>query len=280
MSSLAPLRRFAQDEYGRKARRIRGVRRTKPSDRGWGSGWPDCQTGKIVRIVITRPRDGKQFRPAAREEIAPLAAFLFAATFELGALEGVSYEIRGATETDGGLGSFACRQIKRSNPPAPSWHSWALAWDINTRSNPFAKAWRATNPPWMVKLWESAGFFWGGRYPASSWYHDPMHFEYLGKIGDVGADLTRAKAAYTKLVGELGPASEPQTPEPDELAQLKARVVELEDEIVDLEGSLDHADVVMGITIDAAGELLASVAKATSAFTEGTGIITPEGDPE
>jgi len=130
-----------------------------------------------------------------RAEVVDLITFLMKASNALG------YDIRKTEEPDGGCGTFVCRAIKQSDPPVASNHSWGLAIDQNTKSNPMSKTWRSTTPPNVVDLWESAGWYWGGRYPATTWYYDPMHFEYMGRPEDVAKDLENAKAAFKRLGG-------------------------------------------------------------------------------
>lgn len=193
--TLPPLPRFNLDDYFPIPPRLRRpdgkvIRRTLASRRGWGPGWPDCQMSRLVRVEANRI-NGTRFRA----EAAPLFEFLMKASNALG------YDIRKATETDGGVGSFACRAIKNSDPPAPSNHSWGLAIDQNTRSNPMRKVFRSTTPPDVVLLWESAGMYWGGRYPVPPWFYDAMHFEYMGRPEDVGKDIDNAKDAFVALSG-------------------------------------------------------------------------------
>lgn len=187
---LTPLPRFAKDDYGPIADRLKGVRRTYADKRGWGPGWPNPQMDKIHVYEANRIGHLK-----VREEIAPLLTYLIKAANALG------YDMRKTSERDGGLGSFANRPIKHSKPPAPSNHSWGLAIDQNTRSNPMSKRWQSSTPPEVVDLWESSGFYWGGRYPVPPWFHDPMHAEYLGTPQDVAADMRNAEAAFARLGG-------------------------------------------------------------------------------
>lgn len=187
--TLPRLERFPKSAYGPIAPRLQGVKRTAASKRGWGPGWPDCQPKKMRRFEANRIA-----RPI-RAEVAELITFLMKASNALG------YDIRHTEEPDGGCGTFVCRAIKNSDPQVPSNHSWGLAIDQNTKSNPMSKTWRSTTPPKIVDLWESAGWYWGGRYPVPRWYYDAMHFEYMGTPDDVPADLERAKAAFKRLGG-------------------------------------------------------------------------------
>lgn len=187
--TLPRLERFPKSAYGPIAPRLKGVRRTNANRRGWGPGWPDCQTRKMKRFEANRIA-----RPI-RAEVAELITFLMKASNALG------YDIRHADEPDGGCGTFVCRAIKNSDPQVASNHSWGLAIDQNTKSNPMSKTWRSTTPPKIVELWESAGWYWGGRYPVPAWYYDNMHFEYMGRPEDVAQDLKNAEAAFKRLGG-------------------------------------------------------------------------------
>lgn len=189
MSTLPRLERFPKGAYQILAPRLQGVKRVSAELRGWGKGWPTCQSSKMTRFHANRIS-----RPI-RTEVAELIEFLMKASNALG------YDIRKEDEPDGGCGTFVCRAIKRSSPPVASNHSWGLAIDQNTKSNPMSKTWQSTTPPKIVDLWESAGWFWGGRYPATTWFYDAMHFEYMGRPVDVTKDLAGAKAAFKRLGG-------------------------------------------------------------------------------
>ena len=75
-----------------------------------------------------------------------------------------------------------------------SYHSWGVAFDVDSGHNasatfavgqeptPFSKAWRVRWPNGLpeafVEAVESVGFAWGGRWKG---FVDPMHFELVGK---------------------------------------------------------------------------------------------------
>jgi peptidoglycan hydrolase-like protein with peptidoglycan-binding domain len=127
--------------------------------RGWGSGWPDCQTRNLNTIVVT-----KKLRLSVRREIAPLVAWLCDETIRRG------YDLR-----SGQCWGFACRAIRGSR--SPSNHSWGLAIDLNSLANPMGARLVTDMPGWMPELWTEHGFRWGGSYNGRK---DAMHFEYMG----------------------------------------------------------------------------------------------------
>lgn len=221
--TLERLPRYAQADYQPIAPRA-NVKRTQPSLRGWGE---PCDTANQVKVTMApRPRDGKVFNRPFRKELAPLFKFLVDATHELGALTG--FEIRTNDEPDGGFSTYACRPIRDST--SYSWHSWPVAVDINSSGNPlrYDGGFESRQPPWMVDLWESAGWYWGGRYVSGR--VDAMHFEYLRSPADVATDLANAQAAYEriKLVLAPPPPPVPEVPDPAEVEKQLAAVKALQ----------------------------------------------------
>lgn len=142
---------------------------TNAQSRGWGPGYPNCQTGRIQTLVR---RDG--LRIPLRQEIIPLVAWLMDET-----------ERRGYDIVNGWTWGYACRAI-RGYPGVPSNHSWGLAIDINAPRNPMlygSPGWTALHnsgrtdmPQWLPELWKAHGFTWGGEYSSRQ---DAMHFEFL-----------------------------------------------------------------------------------------------------
>jgi hypothetical protein len=142
------------------------------SSRGWGSGWPHCQTDRLATVVA-----GGGVRLAVRREIAPLVAWLCAQTLDRG------YALR-----KGQCWGFACRAIRGRS--VPSNHSWGLAVDLNSLANPMGSRLVTDMPPWMPVLWRDHGFRWGGDYSGRK---DAMHFEYVKTL-----------SAASEAVGRLG----------------------------------------------------------------------------
>lgn len=160
------------------------------SHRGWGSGWPNCQTSKMVKVT------NGDHSMVVRREVAELFATLLKITAKLG------YDVNPAGEVNQTWG-FACRAIAGSQ--TPSNHSWGLAGDINSLSNPMSSKFQCNIPPAVVHDWEVCGFYWGGRYTQKS---DTMHFEFIGTPAEVASYLAKAKA----ILDSLTPKPQPQTP--------------------------------------------------------------------
>lgn len=130
-----------------------------PSSRGWGPGWPHCQTGELRTVPA-----GPGVRLSVRRELAPLVQRLCAETVERG------YALR-----EGQCWGFACRPIRGSQ--VPSNHSWGLAVDLNSLANPMGPRLVTDMPRWLPALWKEHGFRWGGDYTRRK---DAMHFEFMG----------------------------------------------------------------------------------------------------
>lgn len=81
-----------------------------------------------------------------------------------------------------GIKSFQCFNLRYSRGRAPgqvpdrrvlvSAHARACAFDVNHADNPWGK--KGTLPGWFVRIAESWGFRWGGRWKT----RDDMHFEW------------------------------------------------------------------------------------------------------
>jgi hypothetical protein len=202
--SATRLPTYARNAYQPRAARVAslvGAKRTTPDQRGWGQ-LADRSTEQArlnAKIVIVLPTGGT-FEPRVMRDLAPLAELLLNVTNELGKASGFSLIHK--WHPDGGLGSFVMRDIREST--APSWHSWNVAFDLMTRGSPRQFTWRSVIPPWMVDLWESAGWGWGGRWGDGKQHkYDPHHFEYLGRPQDVPADIQRALEAANRIARQL-----------------------------------------------------------------------------
>jgi peptidoglycan hydrolase-like protein with peptidoglycan-binding domain len=173
--------------------------------KGWGPGWPNCQSSKMGRAVSPSGA-----AVSVRREIVPLVEVLFLITAEEG------YRVR---KSD--TGGYNCRPIAGTR--IASNHSWGLAVDLNWSSNPYSLIFKSDIPPAVVHAWEAAGFYWGGRYRVRK---DTMHFEYLGGPVDVARDLAVARKRLASLRGEvvIPPAPKP-TPKPSTGRKLGSRTL-------------------------------------------------------
>ncbi len=164
--------------------------------RGWGPGWP---TNRINdQVWVSAMRSGVRFQ--VHHVIAPLIKFLIDEVER----RGYWLHVDGDTPDDW---SFSSRPIRGRN--APSNHSWGLAIDIDATQYPMGT--RKNPPRWIIDLFESYGFEWGGRWKRP----DPMHFEYVGSITE--ARFTVAALAAGHLVNKpapLPPGAPPLAPPP------------------------------------------------------------------
>lgn len=175
------------------------------ADRGWGPGWPNCQTGTVVVLNID---DGRLKIPMRREITLPFAAMVAELEAEPDGHEFAQY----------GTWGGSCRAIGGSK--VPSNHSWWLAVDLEAPSNPYLSAAKhrqahslrktypgnkviRSNMPMRVEAIAAKwGFRWGGVYVNKP---DPMHFEFMGTPGQ--AELHSITAA--KVLGQNPAAPTP-----------------------------------------------------------------------
>jgi hypothetical protein len=149
--------------------------------RGWGTGWPNCQSSKMVKVVSDAGHSVN-----VRREIAELVATLF----EIQLIREYDPNPTSLLQTWG----FACRAI--ANTRRASNHSWGLAIDNRATENPYSTTFHSTIPPKVVNDWEVCGFYWGGRYSTK---YDTMHFEYIGTPAEVAGHLAKARAILKSL---------------------------------------------------------------------------------
>jgi len=161
----------------------------RADQRGWGPGFPNCQRDKLVTVALS---NGQKL--PVRGEISFLVKALAEETLR-----------RGYWLTPGWNWGFACRAIRGSS--TPSNHSWGLAVDLNAPTNPMGSTLKTDMPTWMVELWESYGFRWGGRYPTRP---DAMHYEFVGTPADAQR-LTKKILAdgIGAAIGPVPPESKP-----------------------------------------------------------------------
>lgn len=144
---------------------------------GWGAAaWPNCPSGSMMGVAVSRSGD----RVQVRKELVPLVKELMDRT------EAAGYQI---TQS----GGYDCRPI-RGSKTTPSNHSKGRAVDINWDRNPMQSSFRSDIPPTVVKMWEEAGFYWGGRYSSRP---DTMHFEYVLPPAQVAGKLAALQGSST-----------------------------------------------------------------------------------
>jgi hypothetical protein len=180
---------------------LAGANSNNAQGRGWGPGWPNAQTSKMVTVSAA----GVKVR--VRREIATLVQTLML----ISAKRGYKFKV-------GACWGFADRAIRGTK--TPSNHSWGLALDWNSEDNPQGRPFTTDLPPAMVHDWENCHFYWGGRYQNS--LPDPMHFEYIGRPADVAADLKRAQATLASLSKPADTEQEDDLPYTE--AQLRALI--------------------------------------------------------
>ena len=158
----------------------------------WGEGWPACEEHdpplKSV-LPLHFPHDTVK----VRSEIAELVSVLFEATEKAH-----GYHIR-----DGATWGYDCRAVLdlHGNPTnTPSNHSWGLAVDVNSDTNPRQLTFQSDLPLAVVPMWWDCGFYWGGWYRNSP--YDPMHFEYIHPATAVPGHLAKAR---NHLIGGFMP---------------------------------------------------------------------------
>ena len=132
------------------------------ASRGWGPGWPTNNSSKMATVRAAG------IALSVRSELAPLVESLVKETAARG------YALR-----HGECWGFANRAIRGTN--RPSNHSWGLAVDLNAPANPMGAHLVTDMPGWMVELWTSKRFRWGGNYTGRK---DAMHYEFMGTPDD------------------------------------------------------------------------------------------------
>ena len=139
--------------------------------RGWGNpGGPKnpktaakFEAANIVKVT------GGGISVRVNRGIAPLVKYALDQTVIRG------YNLAGVADDWG----YANRYI-RGSVSTLSNHAWGLALDLNATKNPMTSDGKnhTDMPAWMVALWQSLGFLWGGNYKGIR--HDTMHYEYMG----------------------------------------------------------------------------------------------------
>lgn len=150
----------------------------------WGPGWPHCET----RGLLTFTAGGRRW--TLRREAVPIFRSF---------IDQIVH--RGYVISDGQLDdwSFNCRAIAGTR--IASNHSWGLAVDVNSLTNPMTLNGRLVTdvPSWVVQCAAVHGLRWGGNYTGAK--KDPMHFEWVGTLPEAvakAAAIVGATAAQPK----------------------------------------------------------------------------------
>jgi peptidoglycan hydrolase-like protein with peptidoglycan-binding domain len=187
---IEPLPTYQLSDYFAKPSRLDNVKYRMPSRRGWGPGWVKGQPNPNRDKIHYYPTN--RLNPQFRDEYAPLGTLLIQMSNALG------YDMRRRIDPDGGFGDYDYRPI--GGTEVPSFHSWALAIDQNTKGNPRGQTFKSVTPPAIVLLYESTGHDWGGRY-RSPVKVDAMHLGYQGRPEDVEADIGNAWLTFAEVLG-------------------------------------------------------------------------------
>ena len=153
---------------------------TPPNERGWGPGWPQCQTDKAVTLRVA----GTVFVGGIREELAELAERLVLESLKRGYIPRLD---------DPGCWGGACRATKRADgsfTTTPSNHSWYTALDINAPHNVYGSD-QHQIPNKMAELFKDYGWRWLGP-PIKDW----MHFDFAGTPADARRMLKKAREKH------------------------------------------------------------------------------------
>jgi hypothetical protein len=138
-------------------------------EHAWGS--PGKPLGGLARVTWS---NGVAVMTSAI--LAPLVKRLGDETIRRG------YDLR-----RGVCGGYNVRPI-RGTTNRWSAHAFGAAVDLNWDRNPMATTLVTDMPPWMIDLWESHGFLWGGRYRTRK---DAMHYEVRVPPGEVRTMIER-----------------------------------------------------------------------------------------
>lgn len=168
--------------------------------RGWGSGWPRCQTGDVITALC----EGGLRLPVRKQIALPVIVLVARLS-----------QARGRPFRPDWSWGFACRAIAGTR--IPSQHSWALSVDLDAPENPHLAAstharphplrksfpgglvMRSTMPGDVQSTAGALGFRWGGTFGRP----DPMHFEYVGTPADAKR-LTDTLAAQLRALANAG----------------------------------------------------------------------------
>lgn len=164
---------------------------TPANTRGWGKGWPQNNSSKMV--TVRAARSGAKW-PVHRD-VAPILQHIVDEVERRGYL----FHQPGQVVDDWG---YANRPIRGTS--TPSNHSWGLAVDVDATLYPQGQ--RSRRPPqWVIDLfaffrWENG---WQWRNP------DPMHFEFAGTIAEARWLVAALAAHHLEQTAPPVPARTP-----------------------------------------------------------------------
>jgi hypothetical protein len=188
------MRRVIMAELEEYMARPHGVDNNVAKANGWGDGWPACEGDHDPPLKYVLPDHFVHDPVQVRSEIHELVTVLIEATQNT-----YAYPVR-----DRATWGYLCRSILdiHGDPIGkPSNHSWGLAVDINSDTNPRQFTFESDLPVAVIPMWWNCGFYWGGWYRGHTPY-DPMHFEYIHPKTKVPEHLAKAR---DYLIGDFMP---------------------------------------------------------------------------
>jgi len=158
---------------------------TTAAERGWGSGWPNCQESKMVQHETL----GTTF--TWRREMTTIFDYL------VRRYDAVIENFQGGGDDY----AFACRPIRGTR--TASNHSWGLALDLNSAKHPLGEHGTFTSQQLLhghLMVAEMRFVRWGEDYVTRK---DGMHWEWMGTLSDAYSLTRRIKAldAWPKFDG-------------------------------------------------------------------------------
>jgi len=154
---------------------------TPPDQRGWGPGYPDCQTDKWVSLKAANGVGFGSVHRRVHDLLRRLLDECILKGYPPKAGQCWGSVCRCSHAQDG-----SCAKDAQGNE-IPSNHSWGLAIDFNSLDNPYGGTTHKM-PNWVPELFKSYGFRWLG--PP---IHDWQHFDFAGTPEDADRMLAKAK---------------------------------------------------------------------------------------
>lgn len=162
------------------------------SSRGWGKGWPQNNSSKMV--TVRSARSGVTL--SVHRKVAPIVKWLMDETERRGYILDF-----GPKDTNDDWG-YSNRPIAGTR--TPSNHSWGLAVDLDAQNYPQGQR-RRRPPAWVIDLWSKYGFDNGADWS----YADPMHFEFRGTPKDADWLVASLAAHHVQATAPPVPTTAP-----------------------------------------------------------------------